>query len=236
MSTGLLVVTALVVALAAFVQGSTGFGFALIVAPVVGLIEPQLLPVLLLVLMIPLNVYVAWRERRALDSGGAGWITAGRVAGTAGGLWVLVAVPASGINLLIGGSTVLAALVSLLAPAFVPGRGALVAAGAVTGVTETATGVGGPPLALVYQHRPAPVLRSTVAVCFVVGELVSLGLLAATDEVDAQQIRTALLLLPAVVVGAALSRIVHRRVDGPLMRALALGFALISGIVLLVAG
>jgi uncharacterized membrane protein YfcA len=235
-TTGLLVATALLVVLAAFVQGATGFGFALIIAPLIGLIEPHLLPVVLLVLMIPLNVYLACRERHAIDFRGAGWITAGRAAGTAVGLWVLAAVPAGGLSMLIGGSTVLAALVSLLVPSFVPGRGALVAVGAVTGVTETATGVGGPPLALVHQHRPAPVLRSTVAVCFVIGEVLSLGLLAATSKVNAHQIRTALLLLPALAVGAVLSRTVHRRVDGPLMRTLVLGFAIISGILVLVSG
>jgi uncharacterized membrane protein YfcA len=106
MSAGLIAVAALVVAIAAFVQGSTGLGFALIVAPVVGIFEPALLPVLLLVLMIPLNLYVAWRERTSVDRGGAGWITVGRFAGTPGGLWVLVAVPVSKLSLLIGVSTV----------------------------------------------------------------------------------------------------------------------------------
>ena len=62
MSAGLIAVASLVVAFAAFVQGSTGFGFALIVAPVVGIFEPALLPVLLLVLMIPLM---------AISTGGA---------------------------------------------------------------------------------------------------------------------------------------------------------------------
>jgi uncharacterized protein len=231
-----LVITAVVVLTAAFVQGSTGLGFALIVAPVVGLIDPVLLPVVLLVLMIPLNSYVAWRERHALDAGGAGWISVGRTAGTAGGLWVLVAVPASSLNLLIGASTALAALATLLAPSFLPGRRALLAAGAVTGVTETATGIGGPPLALVYQHRSAPVLRSTVAVCFLVGEVLSLALLAVTGKVDARQLEVALLLVPALVAGALLSRSVHHRVDGPLMRSLVLAFALVSGAVLIVQG
>jgi uncharacterized membrane protein YfcA len=236
MNTELLAATAVVVAVAAFVQGSTGLGFALIAASVIGLIEPRLLPVLLLVLMIPLNVYVVWRERHALDSRGASWITAGRAAGTAGGFWVLVAVPASGLRLLIGGSTVLAALASLFAPSFTPGRRALVAAGAVTGVTETATGIGGPPLALVYQHRPAPVLRSTVAICFLIGELLSLGVLAVTGKIDAHQMQVALMLVPALGIGALLSRAVHHRVDGPLMRRFVLGFALVSGFVVLAQG
>lgn len=236
MTTNMLVVTAIVVAIAALVQGSTGLGFALIVAPVIGIFEPTLLPVVLLLLMIPLNVYVAWRERGAVDRGGAGWITAGRTVGTLGGLWVLVAIPASSLGLLIGGSTVLAAVVTLLAPQFEPGRAAFVTAGVVTGITETSTGIGGPPLALVFQHRPAPVLRSTVAVCFVVGEIISLALLIATGKTGTDQVRTAAYLMLAVFVGALLSRWVHHRLDGKLMRVFVLVFAIVSGAVVMLRG
>lgn len=228
-----LILIGIATVVAAFVQGSAGFGFALIVAPVVGLLEPSLLPVLLLVLMIPLNAYVAWRERGAVDKTGAGWITAGRVVGTAGGLWVLVAVSGDRLGLLIGGTTVLAAVVSLVAPAFTPGRTALITTGVVTGITETSTGIGGPPLALIYQHRPAPVLRSTVAICFLLGELISLAVLAVGGRVTSGQVYFALLILPAVGVGALFSRIVHRRVGGRVMRVLVLGFALVSGVAVL---
>lgn len=233
MSLTVLLLTAFAVAVAAFVQGATGVGFALIVAPVVGIAQPSLLPVVLLVLMIPLNLYIAWRERGALDRTGASWITVGRFLGTFGGLWVLVAIPMSSLNLLIGASTVLAAVVTLLAPSFAPGRPAFLTAGLVTGVTETATGVGGPPLALVYQHKPAPVLRSSVAVCFIVGEAISLVVLTVSDKVHASQLWDALLLLPALGIGALVSRYVHHRLNGRLMRALVLAFALVSGVVLL---
>ncbi|MFS2056115.1 sulfite exporter TauE/SafE family protein, partial [Variovorax sp. CT11-76] len=86
------------------------------------------------------------------------------------------------LSLFVGASTVAAALVTLLMPAFSPGRGAFVGAGLVTGITETATGIGGPPLALVYQHQPAPTMRSTIALCFLLGELVSLAVLLATGR------------------------------------------------------
>lgn len=223
-------VVAVTVAVAAFVQGSSGVGFALIAAPVVGIVQASLLPVVVLVLMIPLNCYVAWRERDQVDHHGTGWVSAGRLAGTFGGLAVLAAIPASHLNLLIGASTVLAALASLAVPSFSPNRTALVAAGAITGVTETATGVGGPPLALVYQHRPAPVLRSTIAMCFLIGEIASLALLAATGKTDLQEVRTALLLLPALGLGALGSRFVHHRLNGPGMRIAVLAFAIASGI------
>jgi hypothetical protein len=224
----------LAVLVAAFVQGSTGVGFALIAGPVVGMIQPRLLPVFLLIQMIPLNGYVTWRERHALDVAGATWTSLGRFFGTFGGLWVLLLVSERQLGLLIGISTILAVLLTLLAPSFEPGKGAFLTAGVVTGVTETSTGVGGPPLALVYQHRPAPVLRSTVAACFLVGELISLIILAMSGKITPDQIRVAFLLLPAVIVGAGMSRLVHHRLEGALVRRLVLGFALISGIVVTV--
>ncbi|MEU6892468.1 sulfite exporter TauE/SafE family protein [Streptomyces sp. NPDC046557] len=233
MSTQALALLAATVALAAFVQGTSGLGFALIVAPVAGLLDPALLPVFVLASMIPLNAYVAWRERDSLDLRGAGWITGARLAATPLGLVLLWAIPDDRLGLFVGVATVLAALVSLAAPAFTPGRGAYLGAGLITGLTETATGVGGPPLALVYQHRPPAELRATIAVCFLVGEVASLALLFATGQGHPGQLLPALLLLPALAVGAWLSRLVHHRLDARRTRLFVLGFALVSGVVLM---
>ncbi|MDN3245968.1 sulfite exporter TauE/SafE family protein [Streptomyces mutabilis] len=226
-------ILAVTVAVAAFVQGSSGLGFALIVAPVAGIIDPHLVPVFVLASMIPLNLYVAWRERASLDLRGAGWITAARLAATPAGLAVLWLIPERSLGVFVGVATVLAAVVSLAAPAFTPGRAAYVGAGAVTGLTETATGVGGPPLALVYQHRPPAELRSTVAACFLVGEVASLALLFGTGEAQVTELGRAVVLLPAIAVGAWLSRLVHHRLDARRTRLFVLVFALVSGLVLM---
>lgn len=222
-----------IVAFAGFVQGSTGVGFALVVAPVLGLVAPGMVPVAVLVLMLPLNVYVAWRERAALDFRSSAWITAGRLAGTFGGLWVLVVLSASYLNLLIGVSTIAAAAVTLAMPAFRPSRTAYVAAGLVTGVTETAPGIGGPPLALVYQHHPAAAMRSTVALCFLIGELISLGFLWHAGRIAAPQLVGAAQLLPALGAGALLSRFVHHRIDARALRVFVMSFSIATGAVLL---
>jgi uncharacterized protein len=224
------------VMVAGFVQGTTGVGFALIVAPVLALLAPDLVPVSLLMLMIPLNVYVAWRERKALDRSGAAWITAGRFFGTFGGLWLLTTLTSSFLNILIGVVTILAAIATLIAPSFIPDHRALVAAGVVTGVTETATGIGGPPLALVYQHQGAARLRSTLAFCFLVGQLISIAMLALAQRVSASHFETALMLVPALAVGAVVSRLAHDRVDGRPLRVFVLLFAIVSGAVLLIRG
>ncbi|WP_223180984.1 TSUP family transporter [Streptomyces griseicoloratus] len=229
----MLAVLAVTVAVAAFVQGSSGLGFALIVAPVAGILDPHLVPVFVLASMIPLNLYVAWRERTSLDLRGAGWITGARLAATPAGLALLWLIPERSLGVFVGAATVLAAVVSLAAPAFTPGRAAYVGAGAVTGLTETATGVGGPPLALVYQHRPPAELRSTVAACFLVGEVASLALLFATGKAQAAELGQAVALLPAIAAGAWLSRLVHQRLDAGRMRLFVLVFALASGLVLI---
>ena len=225
---------ALATGIAAFIQGTVGIGFALIVAPVMGLLRPDLLPVALLILMLPLNGYVGLRERDAIDWRGVGWVSLGRLPGTLAGLGILMVMSANGLNQLIGASTILAVLAGLFAPVFQPRRGACTAVGVVTGVTETATGVGGPPLALLYQHRPGPVLRATIALCFLIGELVSLALLALAGQFQPHQWLWALALLPALAVGSIASRLVHHRLDARRMRLGVLSFALLSGIVLLI--
>lgn len=233
MTLGTWAILSLAVLVAAFVQGSSGLGFALITTPVIGLTDPGLVPVTTLLLMIPLNAYVAWRERGHIDRHGARWICLGRVPGTVPGLVLLAIIPLAHINLLVGVATVLAAVATLMAPAFSPKRGAFVAAGTITGVVETATGVGGPPYALVYQHHSAPVMRATVAFCFLVGELASLLVIAATGRMHSDQLTAALWLAPALVVGSVVSNLVHGKVRGPRVRIGIIAFSIVSGVTLL---
>ena len=234
MTTTAFALMGLTVLVSAFVQGSAGMGFAMIAAPVVSLLEPSLIPVMLLVLMIPLNGYVGWRERAALDWRGVKWITVGRFAGTFIGLWILLIVNLQQLEMLIGWSTVIAAAVALVVPAFDPNRTGLVAVGFITGITETSTGVGGPPLALAYQHKPGPVLRSTVAACFLVGEAISLIVLAVGGKISGGTLLISAALLPFLAAGSFASRFVHHRLDGPLLRFIVLGFAIVSGIAVIV--
>lgn len=227
-----LAIIGVAVFVAAFVQGTIGVGFALIVAPVVSLMEPAQLPVLVLVLMIPLNLYVVWREHSALDWRGTGWITAGRVVGTFGGLAVLTLLLQWQLDLFVGVATVGAALATLATPVLRLRPATFVSAGLLTGLTETATGIGGPPLALLYQHQSGPVLRATIAACFLIGQVLSLIALLAVGRAAFDQVALATLLVPALAAGGLLSQLSHHAADGRWMRRLVLAFALASGALL----
>ena len=234
MSLSVLLVLAVVSLAAAFIQGALGIGFALIVAPTVGLLQPDLLPVMLLILMLPLNFHVTWREREAVDWSGAKWITVGRLIGTFAGLGLLAALTGRQLDSAVGWFTVIAAAAALFAPPFTPSRPAALGVGLFTGVTETATGIGGPPLALIYQHAGGAVLRSTVALCFLVGEIMSLVVLAFAGRMGANQLLAALCLTPAVLIGSALSRLTHARIGVKGLRIGVLIFALVSGAYLII--
>ena len=222
------------VALGAFVQGTIGVGFALIVVPVVAFLEPELIPVFVLTLMIPLNAYVIWRERTAVHWFGTGWITVGRVFGTAGGLALLALLLPAELGVAIGVITIAAALATLWAPHFEPSRNALFAAGVITGITETSTGIGGPPLALVYQHQTGPILRSTLATCFLIGQVFSLLVLMAVGRVNVAQLVAAAILMPVLALGIIASKQAHGWVEGPWLRRCVLAFAVVSGLGLVV--
>ena len=214
-------------------QGSIGVGFALVVSPVLALAAPALLPGTVLILMLPMNAFVAWRERRSVDRAGTAWITLGRCAGAFAGLAILAALSAGSLRVFIGFATILTVGASLMGGSFRLGRPVLLGAGLITGVTETATGIGGPPMALAYQHQPGPVLRATLAACFFIGEVVSLALLAATGRLPMEQVVAAAWLLPALGLGVAGTRWLYGRLNGRPLRVAMLAFALLSGVVCL---
>ena len=230
--TGLALV-ACAVAVAALIQGVIGVGFALIVAPLAAVVRPDLLPGSILILMLPLNAYVAWRERGHFDLPSVSWITAGRFVGTFAGLWILLVVTTPMLNLVVGITTILAAVTTKLAPEFAPSRSAYVSAGFITAVTETATGIGGPPLALVYQHHPAPTLRATIALCFLLGEIFSIVALMVKGRLGLSQLGDAVVLAAPLVLGLLVSGWLHERLSAARLRDALLAFAVISGLVLI---
>jgi uncharacterized membrane protein YfcA len=222
--------------LGALIQGSIGFGFSLLVAPIFGLLKPEALPVTLLFLAIPMTTWMAIRERGAIDVGGFVQVTAGRLIGTAGGVWLLVIVPVSHLSVLVGSFVVVAATLSAFASHFEAGRNTRVAAGVVSGVMGTAAAVGGPPLALAYQSRPGSQLRSTLAVSFVVGSVLSLVGLAFAGKVEWWHAQLALLLLPGLIAGVAISGRTARVLDRGWLRPAVLIFAAAAGIAAVVKG
>ena len=123
-------------------QGAVGFGLALVV-------------VVLLLAMSTAGFMVA-REWRFADARGLVWILSGRLDGALGGVGLLALIPAGFLSMLFGGLVLAAVLASLARPKIPLRNGTRLAGGVASGVMGTAGGIGGPPLALVYQEARDP--------------------------------------------------------------------------------
>lgn len=228
------VAVAVIVTLGATAQGVVGFGLNLIAAPVVGLVAPRLLPAAMVVVGTPLSCAIALRERRSIDWRGVGWTTVGRLPGTALGAIVVAVVSVRALGGVVGAIVIVACASSLLAREHVIDRVSSLVAGAASGFMDTAAATGGPPLALLYQHRPAPEVRSTLAASFVVGTALALGALVVGGIVEAWQMLVAVALAPFLGLGLWLSRLLHRRLEGMSLRPAILTFAASAGLAALV--
>lgn len=217
----------------ATVQGAVGFGANLTVAPVVALVAPEALPASLMLWVVPLTVAMVMRERHGVDWSGVGWTTLGRLPGTAVGAWIVSAVAPETLSAVCGGVVVLAVVTSSLTATVPLNPASKLAAGVASGAMGTATSIGGPPLALLYQHHGGRVLRSTLAMIFTIGTATSLLALAVSGAVEGWHVRLAVALLPGLASGLVLSRLVIARLDGPWLRPVVLAFAAGAGLLAL---
>ena len=226
-----LILCCVAVAAGGIIQGSIGFGLSLISVPVLAVIEPTSLPATMLILAIPFTAAMAWRERENIDVPGFWLIAIGRLPGTAAAVWLLSVVTEAQLSVVIGAAVIVAVAFSVFAPAVPLGTTTRLVAGTISGLMGTAAAIGGPALAIAYQRRPGPELRSTLAMSFVLGSAVSLGALWLGGHVEPFHFTLALTLLPSLAVGLWLATKIHQLIDKAWLRPTVLTFAAISGAV-----
>jgi uncharacterized protein len=223
-------------AIGATVQGSLGFGMNLVSVPVFALVLPKALPVTVLVLGIPIGIGMLHYERHAIDRVGVGWIVAGRVPGTVIGAWIVVTVSTSILQSLAGAIVLVLVVASVAMPPLPVRRETQIVSGLVSGVTGTSAGIGGPPLALLYQNHPGPTMRSTLAAAFVFGTSLSLATLLISRQVHVDQVLLGIGLAPVVLAGSVLGRHFHGFLERGWLRPGVLLFAGITALTALVHG
>jgi uncharacterized membrane protein YfcA len=202
-----------VVTAGAAIQASVGFGYALAAAPVLALVSPALVPGAVLSSSFVLCVAIALRELRHADLRGVAFALIGRLPGAWLGALALALVSGAAVELLFSAIVLCAVWMSLSGLRLRSSPGNLLALGMLTGVMGTMTSIGGPPIALVYQHEQGPRLRATLSAYFAVGSLISIAALAFYGRFGVQQLKQSVLLLPPVAIGLACSSLTRPWLD-----------------------
>ncbi len=207
-----------VVAAGAVIQGSIGFGLGLLAVPLLLLIDARLVPAPLLLASGVLTILLTHRERHDVIRSDLGWSLGGRLLGTLPALAVLTLVPADRLGIAFGALVLLGVTLSIGGWQLPPAPRVLVGAGALSGFMATIAAIGGPPMALVYQHESGPRIRGTLSAYFVVGVAISLTGLAAIGRFGWTEVVLAGLLLPGILAGFLVSRHTARQLDRGYMR------------------
>ncbi len=225
-----------IVVAAAVVQGSIGFGINLMVAPVMAVLAPGSVPGAMVLLSLPLTITMLLREHHAIDWFGVRWITAGRLPGTLIGLVILVMVSESMLSTVVGVVIIAGVILSVVHRGVHVNRHTAFTSGIAAGTMGTAAAVDGPPMALLYQHHEGHTIRATLAVCFVIGALVSATALTVAGDLTLEQVKFTLVLLPGLLLGLGISHFVAPRLHPNVLRPAVLVFAGIAGAVAIMSG
>ena len=211
-------------------QGAVGFGFAIVAAPVLFLVDPVWVPGPIIFSALVLTSLTAIRERDAIDYRGLTWGLAGRLPGTFAGAALVSTLSVEQLAMPLGLLVLLAVAISASRLRFEPGPRTLFGAGVLSGFMGTASSIGGPPMALVYQHGPGDRLRATLAAYFVAGGVISLVALAVVGRFGVEEAWLGAVLVPGIVLGFAASSRLKGLVDRGYTRPAVLAVAVATGL------
>jgi uncharacterized membrane protein YfcA len=227
------VLVGLVTMLGAYVQAVVGLGMGLLGAPVVALVDPSLVPVLTLWLALLISGLNLLGEHEHVDWRSTAWSLPARVPGTVIGAWLVATFTEQQIGVALSVMVLLAVALSVRTVDVPVTPATLATAGLVAGATGTATSIGGPPIALLYQRTEPRVARATMSVFFFVGVILSLVGLAVSGSLGREPSLLALALAPGVVVGYVVGRRTRGMVDQGVFRWAVLVVCTLSALALL---
>ena len=231
-----LVLMFFIVLVASVVQATLGMGYGLAAAPLLALVDPVFVPVPTILIGMISSAAGAWSERQNIHWSEVKNAVLGRFFGAFCAALLLAVIVDTGVFMIVFGLAVgLAVLLSVFSLTIVKNTCSLVGMGAVSGLMGTITGVGAPPLALLYQGSYAGEARPTLAAMFAIGCLVSAVALAAIGWLGITEVVMLVLMLIPMTLGTWVGRRYRTLVDRRYRLAL-LTVAGVAAIILIIRG
>jgi uncharacterized membrane protein YfcA len=197
----LLVLACIAMLCASMVQTAMGFGFALIVSPILLLIDPAMVPAPILISIVLQACGSSWVHREDIKWAKVNRAVIGSVPGTAAALVLILNFGQDGLSIFIATVVLLTVVMSLFKLKPKPSKKNHLVAGMFAGVSGTTSGISGPALALLYQHQKGEVVRANLSVFLMFGSIISLLGMSAVGLVNTTSWLYAGLFLPATVMG-----------------------------------
>tara|TARA_B100000787_G_C16183941_1_gene293484 strand:- start:1327 stop:2076 length:750 start_codon:yes stop_codon:yes gene_type:complete len=192
--------------LGAITQSAIGIGFG-IPAGILVLLEPSMVPscIILMGSFLALsNAMLSYKDIIKID---LIYSYTGRVIGSILAMPLIFLTLGTDYYLIIFGLLLLiATYLSAKKWNIVATKKNITIAGTASGLMGTLTGIGGPPMAIVYQNSSAPKVVATLNMFFGVGALFSVLLFVYFDLINLPEVMKSIYLAPGLVVGTYIGR------------------------------
>jgi uncharacterized membrane protein YfcA len=218
------------------VQGSIGFGMAVVSAPILLLINPAFVPAPIVLAAMLLVILVAVRERRDVIAEDIGFAVLGRVIGTLPGAYAIGVLPGGAYELLFAALVMTGVVLSALGWQVSPTPRHVILASIVSGFMSVVASIGGPPMALLYQNEEGPRIRATISAIFTIGGVITLAGLRWAGRFGPAELLLGLLLMPGVVVGFSISHYTTTWIDRARIKPAVLAISALSALVVMLRG
>lgn len=199
--------------LASLIQGSVGFGANVVAIPTLFLIDPAFVPIPALFAGFGINILMLYRDWESMSVRPVANALFGRVIGTGLGVLALGSVSESGLSMIIAAVVLLVVAASAFGFSAKRTNSNMLTGGVVSGFGASTAGIGGPPIALLFQDAEGPEVRGSLGAFFVVGNIISLSGMALAGFFGEEELRLGLALMPAAVAGFLCTRWVVPHVD-----------------------
>lgn len=223
-----LIIGAFILFVAGVVQGCTGFGMALVAAPVLFLVMPGKAVVPTVVICSMLNsLLVAVESRKHIDWAVVVPLLAGGLIGSPLGVHALKVLDDTHLKVGVGLFVVLVSL-ALLAGWRMPiggGKRTMVPVGLLSGFCGGSTSMGGPPIVLFLANRDTPkdLFRANLVCYFSLINVVTICALTYRGLLTGPVALKAAFFFPTMLLGTALGVYLSRRMpEGPFRKAVML--------------
>ncbi len=195
----------LVIFCGSLLQGLIGYGIGLFSAPLLFLIDPALVPAPLILISTVLTVLMMIRDKSHLQFDQIAWAMKGGFIGVVLAGVILKVATKDQFELFFGLLILAAVLISVLG--FKPKVNKItnVIAGFTSGFMGTLTAVGGPPIALLYQHGAIRNIVANLTAFFMFLNIVAIVTLASIGEITFETLKAVAISTPGVCLGLYVS-------------------------------
>jgi uncharacterized membrane protein YfcA len=226
---------------AAAARRLTGFGFALLAAPLLSLaMPPQHLVIIILLLQVALGVPAVSEFRGQFDWSVLLQLALGGVLTAPLGAWLLAHTAPDLLLLVLGLVVISASLILGFAPnmmRFRPSRQNNVLCGMVAGALSSSVGMPGPPVAIYFLGQSgleASKRRAMLIMTFSALACISLAVAAPKGQVTGDLLLISAMLLPPVLIGGLLGEKLHKHINAKLGQRISLALVILSGLTCLI--